>query len=164
MAVCPKCGSQISDGVKFCGACGSSVEPAPNAPAPAPSQPVLQGPAPTGAHGGMAPNIAAMLTYVPLCLIGLVCAVLFGLILEPYKNDRFIRFHAWQSILVAAATLVIFALLFTMMGKVLVIFASVILAVGWFILWLVLMVKALQGELFELPWIGELAKRQAGPA
>jgi uncharacterized membrane protein len=30
---------------------------------------------------------------------------------------------------------------------------------GWVILWLVLLVKALQGETFRLPWIGNLAEK-----
>jgi uncharacterized membrane protein len=171
MPVCPKCGSQISDGVKFCGACGSSVEPAPNAPAPAPAQPVLQGPAPTGAHGGMAPNIAAMLTYVPLCLIGLVCAVLFGLILEPYKNDRFIRFHAWQSLALHGAFLAFWVgwfVLSAVLAAVARIFAivtvpiSMLVGLGGLILMVVLMIKAYGKESFKLPVIGDWAEKRAG--
>jgi uncharacterized membrane protein len=90
-------------------------------------------------------------------------AILF-LLVDPFKRNRFIRFHAWQSILVAVATLLVFGILLATTGRVVMIFAAIIVAIGWFILWLVLLVKALQGELFELPWIGPLAQRLAGPA
>ena len=60
-----------------------------------------------------------------LAYLFVIPAILF-LLRDPFRKNRFIRFHAWQSILVAAATLVVFAVLFTIMGKVLVIFASFI--------------------------------------
>src|SRR5882757_6119154 len=99
MALCPKCGSQVADGASFCGSCGSAIGAAPSPPAVPPAQPFVQGQAATAATGGIASNVAAMLTYIPVCFIGLVCAILFAFILEPYKNDRFIRFHAWQSLI-----------------------------------------------------------------
>ena len=37
-----------------------------------------------------------------------------------------------------------------------------VIVLGWGILWLVLLVKAFQGETFKLPLIGALAQRQAG--
>ena len=79
MASCPKCGSQVADGLKFCGACGSSIDTAVNAPATPATPPSLPGQA-AGGQGGIAPNVAAMLTYLPLCLVGLVCAILFALV------------------------------------------------------------------------------------
>ena len=36
-----------------------------------------------------------------------------------------------------------------------------VLLIGCFILWLVLLVKAFQGEIFKLPFIGGWAERQA---
>jgi uncharacterized membrane protein len=170
MPLCPKCGSQVSDGVRFCGACGSSVELAPNAPALPSSQPAPQGPAPTGGPGGMAPNIAATLTYVPLCLIGLVCAVLFGFILEPYKNDRFIRFHAWQSLAVHGAFLALWIGWFifsAVLAAVAHIFAivtipiSMLVGLGALILMVILMIKAFGNESFKLPMIGDWAEKKA---
>ncbi len=141
--LCAECGEALPEVGSYCPACGTPV---------AEAKPVL------GKTGGVPDRMAGALAYL------FVLPAIFFLLRDPFRKNRFIRFHAWQSILVAAGMLVIFALLFTMMGKVLVIFASFIIVVGWFILWLVLMVKALQGELFELPWIGQLAKRQAGPA
>jgi uncharacterized membrane protein len=142
-SLCVECGEALPAVGTYCPACGTPV---------AEAKPVL------GKTGGVPDRLAGALAYV------FVIPAVFFLLRDPFRRNRFIRFHAWQSIFVAVAALVVFTLLFTMMGKVLVIFASIIVAVGWLILWLVLMVKALQGELFELPWIGPLAMRQAGPA
>jgi uncharacterized membrane protein len=89
---------------------------------------------------------------------------------EPFKNNRFIRFHALQSIfltIVAVAASLALKLvtlvlsLIPWLGHLLLLLISVIVFLGCVILWLVLLVKALQGELFELPFIGDLALRQA---
>jgi uncharacterized membrane protein len=170
MLVCPKCGLQVADGVKFCGSCGSSVESAPKAPVSSASQPALQGAAPAGGQGGMAPNIAAALTYVPLCFIGLICAILFGFILDPYKKDRFIRFHAWQSLamhgaclalgigwFIVSAVLVFIAHIFSIITLPI----SMLVGLGTLILMIILMVKAYGGESFKVPVLGEWAEKQA---
>lgn len=137
--LCVECGEALPEIGAYCPACGTPVPEA---------KPAL------GKTGGIPDRLAGALAYL------FVIPAIFFLLRDPFRKNRFIRFHSWQSILVATATLVIFALLFMMMAKVLVIFASIIVAVGWFILWLVLIVKALQGDLFELPWIGKLAMRQ----
>jgi uncharacterized membrane protein len=89
-------------------------------------------------------------------------AIVF-LSIDPFKRSRFLRFHSWQSILLTGVTLILFPAVVAVMSRVLMIAVGLILAVGWFILWLVLIVKALQGDMFELPWIGPLASRLAGP-
>jgi uncharacterized membrane protein len=170
MPLCPKCGSQVTKETKFCGACGSSVEPAPNAPPLAPSQPAREAPAPTGGQGGMAANVAAMLTYVPLCLVGLVLAILFGFILEPYKRDRFIRFHAWQSLAVQVLFVAfwfgwfIFSFVLTSIARMFAIITvpiSMFIGLGAFILMVILMIKAYGNQTFKLPVIGDWAEKQA---
>ncbi len=138
--LCVECGEALPVVGAYCPACGT---------------PVAEAKLALGKTGGIPDRLAGALAYL------FVIPAVFFLLRDPFRRNRFIRFHAWQSILVAGATLAVFTLLFMMMAKVLVIFASIILAVGWFILWLVLIVKALQGELFELPWIGQLAMRQA---
>lgn len=99
---------------------------------------------------GMAPNIAGLLCYV----LGWISGIVF-LVVE--KDNRFVRFHAIQSIVV-----------FGVLG-----FASVILGyipyigvvIDWFIgilgliLWIILMIKAYQGQEYKLPWAGDFSKR-----
>src|SRR3989338_7429631 len=86
---------------------------------------------------GIQPNVAALLSYV----LGIITGIIFYLI---EKENKFVRFHAMQSI-------VVFGFLFVL-GIVL----SVIPVIGWallpvlwvvdLIVWVVLMIKAYQGE------------------
>jgi uncharacterized membrane protein len=102
---------------------------------------------------------AAYLTIIP---------AVFFVLSERFKRNRFIRFHSFQSIFLAVATIVagiamriLYSLLALIpgMGFLLAWLATAVLVLGWVILWLVLLVKALQGETFRLPWIGSLAER-----
>ena len=144
---CPRCGIQMPDNTAFCPGCGWNT-----------AQPVL------GTTGGIRDNIAAALAYLTF-----IPAILF-LVVEPYKKNRFIRFHAFQSIFLTLTAVVaglVLKLLFLilslipLLGHLLLLLISVIAFLGCVILWLVLMVKALQGEMFRLPLIGDLAERQA---
>ncbi len=140
---CAACGAPLPSVGTFCPACGTAAV----APKPA-----------LGTTGGIPDRIAGALAYV------LILPAIFFLVRAPYNKNRFIRFHSWQSILVGAVTVILFAALLAMMGRVLVIAAGLIIAVGWGLLWLVLMVKALQGEIFKLPLVGKLAEKQANPS
>jgi uncharacterized membrane protein len=84
------------------------------------------------------------------------------LFLPPYGKSRFVRFHAWQSILlwglffiftIASLFLsnVAAAMYFLLFG--------ILASLAMFFLWIVLSVKAWQGERFELPLLGMLAER-----
>lgn len=137
--VCSGCGSPLPSAGSFCPACGTRQA----------TKPVL------GTTGGMPDRIAGALAYLT------VLPAVFFLLREPFKRNRFIRFHSWQSIMLAAVTVLLFTTVVLAMGRVAMILAGAILAVGWFILWLVLIVKALQGEMFELPLLGKLAEKQS---
>jgi uncharacterized membrane protein len=170
MAACPKCGSQVTDGTKFCSACGAAVESASSTPPALPSQPPPPATAASGGQSGMAPNIAAMLTYIPLCFIGLVCAILFGFILDPYKKDRFVRFHAWQSLAVHGAffALSIGWFIFSAVVTAIIHFfaiitfpISILISAGALVLMVILMIKAYGNESFKVPVIGDWADKKA---
>ena len=100
---------------------------------------------------GMQPNVAALLSY----LLGIITGIIFYLI---EKENKFVRFHAMQS-------LVTFGALFVLQ-----IILGVIPVIGWvllplvgiltLVLWILLMIKAYQGELFKLPIAGEIAAKQ----
>ncbi|MFZ5366096.1 MAG: DUF4870 domain-containing protein [Patescibacteria group bacterium] len=95
---------------------------------------------------GLPTNTAAALSYV----LGWLTGIVFLLI----EKDPFVRFHAMQSIIT-------FGLLTVL---------SFVPIVGWmlspflmiigFILWLVLIFKAYQGEKFKVPVIGDFAEKQ----
>lgn len=92
--------------------------------------------------------------------------------LDPYKNDRKVRFHCFQSIFFHVATIGLWiALMFvsTILAMItrgfsgfLMVPLDLLLGLGSFCLWLFLMFKAYNGEEFQLPIIGPLAAKQAG--
>ena len=97
---------------------------------------------------GIEPNVAGLLCYLGTWVTGLI----FFLI---EKDNKFVRFHALQSIIVFAALNVI--ILVPFIGWFLVPFMGVV----GFILWIVLMIKAYQGEMFKLPIAGDIAEKNS---
>lgn len=101
---------------------------------------------------GIQANVAALLCYV----LGWISGLIFFLI---EKENKFVRFHAFQSIVVFGA--------FTVLTIVL----GVIPVLGWALipiayllqlgLWIILMIKAYQGEKIKLPVAGDMAEKNA---
>lgn len=106
---------------------------------------------PVNTGSGLQENIAGLLCYV----LGWITGIIF-LIIE--KENKFVRFHAWQSIFVFGAytILVIILNFIPIVGWIL----SVLLGILAFILWVVLMYKAYQGQLYKLPVAGDIAENQ----
>jgi len=73
------------------------------------------------------------------------------------KEDKTVRFHALQATFLYVA-LVIVNMIISTLGLW---FLSSLVSLGAFILWIVLMVKAYQGEKIVLPVIGEYAQKYA---
>lgn len=95
---------------------------------------------------GLPKNTAAALSYVLGWLTGIVMLLL--------EKDPFVRFHAMQSI-ITFGVLTILAMV-PLIGWIL---SPLVMIVG-FVLWLVLIFKAYQGEEFKLPIVGDFAKKQ----
>jgi uncharacterized membrane protein len=120
---------------------------------------------PSGTNLGMAPNTAGLLCYAPCC-IGLVFSIVAAIV---EKQSRFVRFHAFQSLLLHAVAIVIgigiqivqVALGFSGLGIVGILFSLVALVVGLGLLALTIymMLKANAGEEIELPVIGPMARQ-----
>ncbi len=91
-------------------------------------------------------------------------AIIF-LVTAPYNRSRFIRFHSFQSIFfcVAMIALGIALSILTIIPFMVLITAPLhlILGVGSFILWIILLLKANQNQMFKLPVIGDMAEKQA---
>lgn len=100
---------------------------------------------------GIDENIGGLLCYV----LGFITGILF-LILE--KDNKFIRFHAMQSIAVFLALFLISLVLgsIPILGGI----VSGIIGLAGLILWLLLMFKAYQGEMYKLPIIGDFVGKQ----
>lgn len=153
MPFCPSCGAEGQG--SFCPTCGKSMAGPGDGPA-----------APASATGGLQDNVAGALCYA----LGVITGVLF-LVLEPYNKNRGIRFHAFQSIFIHLASVVIWVGL-TIMAGILGAMSSVlglllvplygIVGLGCFVLWIMLLVKTFQGSKMVLPIIGPLAEKQAG--
>jgi uncharacterized membrane protein len=107
-------------------------------------------PAPAGTSTGLSPNVAGLLCYVA----GWITGIIF-LVLE--QRNRFVRFHAAQSI-------VVFGII-TVAGTVLGLIPVVGVAFSWiigiigFIVWIIMIVKASSGEWYKLPWAGDVAEK-----
>jgi uncharacterized membrane protein len=116
-------------------------------------------------QSGLTDNAAgaiAYLTFIP--------AIIF-LAVPPYSTNPFVRFHAWQSIFLNIAAFVV-AIAVAIFVGILAAFLpwglySLVHLIGplvdllWFILWLVCVLKAVNGGKFSIPIIGPLAEQMA---
>lgn len=162
MAFCASCGAQMQDNVAFCPSCGASTRAGTTAGsgAAAAPAPVVSGGAPgVGTTGGMSDNVAGLLAYVTI-----IPAIIF-LVIEPYNKNRFIRFHSFQNIFFHVAWFALWMIL-AFVGHIpvlgwLTILIWPLIGLGGLILWIVLVLKAYQGQMFKLPVIGDMAEKQA---
>jgi uncharacterized membrane protein len=134
---------------EFCPGCGRAIGTAQRANA---------------AVGALPENVIGALAYCTF-----IPAIIF-LVIEPYSKNRFVRYHSIQCLLFWAALAVIAAAvkvvgfvlaLVPIVGQLVVVLIGVVVAIAAFLVWLVLVVKALQGEMFRLPVLGDLAERYA---
>ena len=148
MAFCPSCGTAVID-AQFCPKCGTDVSAG------------SAGTTPLRVSGsGLTNNIASALCY----LVPLIGGIVF-LVLEPYKNDRKVRFDAFQGIFLAIFLMVVGYILEVVLVQVSYsLFGMVhgLYRLGSLLLWLFLAFKAFQNEKIVLPAIGPLAEKQAG--
>jgi uncharacterized membrane protein len=156
MAYCSKCGGEIAAGAAFCPKCGQAQTAAPVAQAL---------PTSTPSNPSMSENVAGLLCYV----LGWVTGIIFFLI----DKRPFVRFHAAQS-------MVVFGGLHIINIVVAIFFGAGMMAMGGFagfglaralyglvslvalVLWVLLMVKAYQGERFKVPIAAGIAESIAG--
>jgi uncharacterized membrane protein len=132
-AKCPHCGTAMPGNAVFCPGCGWSMTPLPPA--------------------DRATAAVAYLTFVPAAVL---------LFLPAFRKHRFVRFHAWQSVLLWGVffVLTIAALLLSnVAAAMLFLLFGILASLAMLFLWIVLSLKAWQGERFELPLFGELAAR-----
>lgn len=167
MAFCANCGTQMADGVSFCPNCGKAAgqatgaaavaaQPATQAPPPPQAPPVAANTAATAAP--LAENIAGMLAYFTI-----IPAIVF-LLVEPYNRNRFVRFHSFQCLFTCGALIVIHVGL-SIIGyalPLLVLPIYMLLGLAELALWILLVIKAYQHEMFKLPIVGDMAEKQAG--
>ncbi len=99
-----------------------------------------------------------------LCYLSGILSGMLILILE--KDNKFVRFHAIQSIILSLFSIVIFFIIT---------FMALVPVIGWmlailspmiFVLWIVisifLMGKAYKGEIYKLPIVGDITEKYSG--
>lgn len=107
-------------------------------------------PTPTNSSNEIDPKLASLLCY----LISIVGGIIFYMI----SKDKFVRFHAMQSILLGAAFIVL---------SIVVTFIPFLWFFSWLVwlayvgLTIVMMIKAYQGDKYKLPIIGDIAEKNA---
>lgn len=160
MAFCANCGTQMADGVAFCPNCGKAAATAGggSAAGPAAAPAPAKGTASTASSGPLAENVAGMLAYFTI-----IPAIVF-LVIEPYKSNRFVRFHSFQCLFTVGALIVLHIGLSIVSYALplLVLPVWTLLALAELALWLLLVIKAYQGQMFKLPIVGDMAEKQAG--
>ena len=147
MAYCKSCGAEIVGNTEFCAKCGARTS--------------------TSAVGknktsmGLDENVAGALCYV----LGFITGIIF-LVME--KDSKFVKFHAIQSIIVSLAlwvfnmvitSILIAAFSYSMWG--IVGMVSSLISLAFLIIWIMMILKAYQGEKFKLPIVGDIAEKQS---
>jgi uncharacterized membrane protein len=155
---CSKCGAENPEGAKFCSKCGAELG------APAKLTETVAKPE-AESSTGMSANVAGLLCYVggviPPIPLGWISGLVF---LTIEKKSTFVKFHAWQAIIVFGALAVLNLIFFPLhfipyvgLGfwilSVIVMVASVVLAI-------ILMLMAYQGKMWKVPWAGDWAEKQ----
>lgn len=152
MAFCPNCGTQTTGA--FCPNCGAGASAGAGPAAGAAYAP----PAATATTSGMSENVASALCY----LFGFITGIIF-LVIAPYNQNKTVRFHAFQSIFLFVAVVVI-EIAWSMISLVthgLGFLLYPLLMLFFFGLWLYMMWTAYSNKKVKLPLIGDLAEKQA---
>ena len=144
MAFCKACGIELG-GAAFCPKCGANQSAATVSAAPS--------------SDGLAENVAGLLCYS----VGWVTGIIFLLI----DKRPFVKFHAAQSIVVFGALTVLrigvgMIIGFGLLGFGLWVAISMLIGLVGLVLWILLMIKAYQHELFKLPVAAGIAEGIAG--
>lgn len=156
MPHCTKCGAAVADNAGFCPSCGAPQSNAAGSTAPGASSP----PASAVTDTGLQENVAGLLCYA----VGWITGLIFFLI----DKRPFVRFHAKQSIVVFGALNILHFVVAMIFGVSFLtgglgaasigLLLSRLISLVTFVLWIVLMLKAYQGQRFRVPLAADLAE------
>ena len=118
---------------------------------------------------GLDTNVGALLCYLPICAISLIYSII---VLVTDKDNRTMRFHAFQSLLLTGAYIVVVVALQILTGIVAGVTGSGMLAMLFYLLVIAVvvaflgamifgMVKGYQGQQFKFPVVGDMAEKWA---
>ncbi|MEO6806929.1 MAG: DUF4870 domain-containing protein [Edaphobacter sp.] len=166
---CPACHNEVPSENAFCNQCGAPMSQAatpgaaPQAAAGVTTPPPATYAQPVAAGSGLSDTAAGAIAYLTI-----IPAIIF-LVVEPYNKRPFVRFHSFQSIGLCVAWFAIWILVmivhmvlhFIPLIGLLFVFVDLAIGVGFFLLWLFVILKASKGEWYKLPFIGDFAEKQA---
>jgi uncharacterized membrane protein len=159
----------MDEGNGFCQSCGERSSAAEKSAAPSGTAPasVAKESVAMASSNVMTTNVASALAY----LAGFITGIVF-LVLEPYKSNSVVRFHAFQSVFFNVAWLgswIVWTILSTVLTPLkaglfgfIALPLMLIFTLAGFGIWIFLMYQAYRQELFRLPIVGKFAARQAG--
>jgi uncharacterized membrane protein len=108
---------------------------------------------------GISENAASAISYFTF-----FPAALF-LLVSPYKNSGSVRFHAWQSMLLFIAAFVVEivfgAIALLTIGSVVLVYVLRVLSLVWIVVWLICVIRAMNGKRFRVPLLGGIAEKLA---
>jgi uncharacterized membrane protein len=110
---------------------------------------------PVSTQSGLSDNAAGAISYFTF-----IPAIVF-LIAAPYNANSYIRFHSWQSILLCVAAFIVNVAV-DMLSLVLLsgfFWIARLASLLWFVVWLICVVQAFNGNRFKLPVIGDIAEK-----
>lgn len=119
---------------------------------------------------GLDTNVGALLCYLPVCLISLIYSII---VLVTEKDNKFMRFHAFQSLIISVIYIVVMvivqvigtgialatesAILGTLFGLL-----SFVVVVAFLAAMIYGCIKGYQGQKFKFPVVGDMAEKWAG--
>jgi uncharacterized membrane protein len=154
---CKNCGKEMPNGAAFCPNCGTkpdvSGSPVSNSAPVTPNTSNQSAPKSTKSSTGLQTNVAGL-----ICYLGAWVAGIIFLIIE--KEDKIVRFHAVQSIILFGC-ITILQIIFGII--------SIFVPILWILttlIWLIwvglliyMMIMTYQGKMIELPVISQYAKK-----
>lgn len=142
MPYCTQCGNRVGAADLYCAACGARQAAAPHA-----SEPL----------SGISPRSASLVCYIPL--VGWIASIIV-LASARFREDRNVRFHAFQGLYIFVAWLIVDWVLDPVLRIPGLRFKlGELLKLGLFAVWVFMMVKVSQDQTVKLPVVGELAEK-----
>lgn len=117
---------------------------------------------------GLDTNVGALLCYLPVCLISLIYSII---VIVTEKENKFMRFHAFQSLLLTVLYIVLMVGISIVGGIIvaavsetigaLVSLLSFVVVIAFLAAMIYGCIKGYQGQKFKFPIVGDMAEKWA---
>lgn len=117
---------------------------------------------------GLDVNVGALLCYLPVCLISLIYSII---VIVTEKENKFMRFHAFQSLLLTVLYIVVMVVVSIFGGVIAAVVSETLGALFSLLSFVVVIaflaamiygcIKGYQGQKFKFPIVGDMAEKWA---